>query len=148
MESSDATSPPSLAAFNMAKLCTICLEAKPIYKCPACSFATCSLACSNRHKARASCSGQRNLTDYATKAQLKDSINTLADDYSFLDGMLKNVKPVELEEIKEPPRAQALTLALLRSDVEVVKAPKGMKRALENKTSLIGRCVCVCARFI
>lgn len=42
-----------------SSLCDGCATAKWSYKCPACSFRSCSLACCQSHKARLNCTGAR-----------------------------------------------------------------------------------------
>jgi hypothetical protein len=49
-------------------MCARCGEAAARYRCPGCEVVTCSLACTNEHKAALSCSGKR-----STSATVVDS---------------------------------------------------------------------------
>lgn len=67
----------------LTTLCTICHAAPPKYKCPRCLTRTCSLACIQRHKARASCDGVRNARAFVPLAQLTTPAGW-DHDYNFL----------------------------------------------------------------
>ncbi|KAJ1657670.1 Box C/D snoRNA accumulation [Dispira simplex] len=56
------------------------------YKCPGCLVRTCSLACSQQHKKKTGCTGQRSRTHYLPLKLFTD--NDLISDFHFLqDGM-------------------------------------------------------------
>lgn len=67
----------------LTTLCTICHAQAPKYVCPGCSQATCSLACSQKHKAWANCSGRRDPTAYMPASKLKTPAG-VDHDYNFL----------------------------------------------------------------
>lgn len=70
----------------LTTLCSICHAAPPKYVCPGCAAATCSLACSQRHKAWASCSGRRDPTAYMPPSRLKTAAG-IDHDYNFLSAI-------------------------------------------------------------
>ncbi|KAK2071578.1 hypothetical protein P8C59_005989 [Phyllachora maydis] len=70
----------------LSSLCTICHAAPPRYKCPRCAARTCSLPCSQKHKARASCSGARDPSAYVAPARLRTPAG-FDHDYNFLHGI-------------------------------------------------------------
>jgi hypothetical protein len=64
--------------------CDVCSRAAAKYRCPRCAVATCSLACSNRHKAEgAGCSGKRSRAAFVPMARFGDA--DLHADYHFLE---------------------------------------------------------------
>jgi len=127
------------------------LEAKPKYRCPGCDLSTCSLVCSRRHKTRTECSGTRDAFAYKRKVDLKDATkDELARDYRFLENIERTIAITTDDTNNEsgsggstnPNRSNnnhvALQQALRKSNVTVIKAPKGIKRALENQTTFCG----------
>ena len=59
---------PQLLHFTM-QLCEGCKKQPFKYKCPRCSFKSCSLDCSKTHKIRTGCSGERSKTHYVPLKQ-------------------------------------------------------------------------------
>ncbi|KAJ1826420.1 Box C/D snoRNA accumulation, partial [Coemansia sp. RSA 2599] len=72
------------AAVSAAK-CEVCGLQDSKYKCPGCMTRTCSLGCSNRHKAETKCSGTRDKTKFVKRSEYDDNI--LMSDYGFLQDM-------------------------------------------------------------
>lgn len=70
----------------LTTLCTICHVHAPKYVCPGCSQATCSLLCSQKHKAWANCSGRRDPTAFMPAAKLKTPAG-VDHDYNFLSAI-------------------------------------------------------------
>ncbi|XP_030468665.1 uncharacterized protein LOC115687298 [Syzygium oleosum] len=70
-------------AKQQALLCQECEKSPSKYKCPACSFRSCSLPCVNAHKHRTGCSGKRNQTQFVPLSQFND--NVLLSDYNLLE---------------------------------------------------------------
>lgn len=54
----------------LTTLCTICHVQPPKYKCPRCGVRTCSLPCTRKHKAWASCSGERDPASFVPRERL------------------------------------------------------------------------------
>src|SRR4051812_16739421 len=75
----------------LSHICSVCLEAESVYKCPACGCGTCSLTCSRRHKIRSSCSGIRDPTTFVKRAKLKTSEFSLGSDFNFLEDIQRKV---------------------------------------------------------
>ncbi|MCJ1433401.1 hypothetical protein MMC27_002761 [Xylographa pallens] len=129
--------------------CTIC-HSPPKYRCPRCSARTCSLACSQRHKQWAQCSGVRNPAAYLKRHELATPTN-FDRDYNFISGIERGIETAERAVTARGVRLQETTpaskrdgplkgevnlrQALEKSGVVVERAPAGMKRSLQNKTS-------------
>ncbi|KAL1877583.1 hypothetical protein VTK73DRAFT_8492 [Phialemonium thermophilum] len=67
----------------LTSLCTICHTDPPKYKCPRCGARTCSLPCVRRHKAWASCSGERDPAAFIPREHLRSEAG-IDHDYNFL----------------------------------------------------------------
>ena len=122
----------------------------PKYRCPRCSARTCSLACSTRHKQWAQCSGVRNPAAYLKRHELATPKN-FDQDYNFISGIERGIETaersvaargVQLRETRPASKRDGpmkgevnLRQALEKSGVTIEKAPAGMKRSLQNKTS-------------
>ncbi|OAA57520.1 aex-3-like, denn domain containing protein [Niveomyces insectorum RCEF 264] len=70
----------------LTTLCSICRAVPPRYKCPRCGARYCSVACNRRHRARAGCSGIRDVTAFVPRARLCTSAG-IDHDYNFLHGI-------------------------------------------------------------
>ncbi|PSR85591.1 hypothetical protein BD289DRAFT_253456 [Coniella lustricola] len=70
----------------LSTLCSICHTVVPKYTCPACHAQTCSLPCSQKHKAWANCTGKRDPTAFMPAAQLKTPAG-VDHDYNFLSSI-------------------------------------------------------------
>ncbi|KAI4367055.1 hypothetical protein MLD38_022836 [Melastoma candidum] len=73
---------------TVAVPCEECEDNPAKYRCPACSFRSCSLTCVNSHKKRTGCSGKRNRTEFVPLPLFNDSV--LLSDYNLLEEV-KNV---------------------------------------------------------
>ncbi|MCJ1288006.1 Box C/D snoRNA protein 1 [Xylographa opegraphella] len=130
----------------LTDLCTIC-HSTPKYRCPRCSARTCSLACSQRHKQWTQCSGVRNPAAYRKRHELTDPKN-FDQDYNFISAIERGIdsaaRTVAARGVPLPPTSKRdgplkgevnLRQALERSGVVVERAPVGMVRSLQNRTS-------------
>lgn len=81
-------------------LCAICHTNPPKYTCPACSLSTCSLPCSQRHKAWADCSGRRDPTVFKPLQQLKTPAG-VDHDFNFLSAIERARERAQRELIEE-----------------------------------------------
>ncbi|MCJ1391361.1 hypothetical protein MMC18_004224 [Xylographa bjoerkii] len=138
-----------MAEVPLSDLCTIC-HFPPKYRCPRCSARTCSLACSKRHKQWAQCSGVRNPAAYLKRHELA-SPKYFDQDYNFISGIERRIETaersvtargVQLQETRSASKRDGpmkgevnLRQALDKSGVIIERAPVGMKRSLQNKTS-------------
>lgn len=84
----------------LTTLCSICHADPPKYVCPACAAATCSLACSQRHKAWAGCSGRRDPTAYMPAHKLKTPAG-VDHDYNFLSAIERGRERDQREMVEE-----------------------------------------------
>ena len=119
------------------------------YRCPACDTRSCSLACVNKHKAAASCTGVRDPGKYRKVQDFNDT--ELVRDYRFLEGAVRAIDSGkrtrrETEKPANVTRQSGLTPArqnLLRHarerGVQLELLPHGMTRQRENTTRYDGR---------
>ncbi|KAJ4417291.1 hypothetical protein N0V82_006235 [Gnomoniopsis sp. IMI 355080] len=70
----------------LTTLCAICHAQPPKYTCPACATHTCSLPCTQRHKAWSSCTGRRDPTAFIPVSKLKTPAG-VDHDYNFLSAI-------------------------------------------------------------
>jgi len=130
--------------------CEVCEEAPPAkYRCPACSVATCSLACSRSHKTRGGgCTGKRDRAAFKPITEFTD--RDVINDYRFLEEALlekdraKRWKPgytagTEAAQRSERPPATAKIVGTLTREaktrgVELFCMPDGMARRVANTT--------------
>lgn len=70
----------------LTTLCAICHAEPPKYTCPACATNTCSLPCTQRHKAWSSCTGRRDPTAFMPVSKLKTPAG-VDHDYNFLSAI-------------------------------------------------------------
>ncbi|KAF2632243.1 hypothetical protein BU25DRAFT_445340 [Macroventuria anomochaeta] len=128
----------------LSSLCSVCNNKESKYKCPGCSARTCSLPCVKRHKQWAQCSGKRDPTKYVKKSQLATPAG-VDHDYNFLSGIERDLEKSEksvtekgldigLTARPKGDQTQAMNYHFATAGVKVIRAPKGMSRAKENKT--------------
>lgn len=67
----------------MSLKCEICENNPHKYKCPRCSYKTCSLVCCNKHKETMNCTGMRDKTKFLKKDEFNEM--ALLSDYRFLE---------------------------------------------------------------
>jgi hypothetical protein len=141
----------------LSSLCGICHTNPPKYRCPRCSFQTCSLTCSKRHKLWSDCNGVRDPTIYKPRHELATPAG-IDHDYNFISSIERGIERTDrliVDEKRLVDRKELLghgdsrrwkarqhtggdTLlerALERSGVIVDKAPKGMRRNIDNSTN-------------
>ncbi|KAL0640520.1 Box C/D snoRNA accumulation [Maublancomyces gigas] len=150
LESQSTTSIALTDTTLLSDLCPFCNESPPKYRCPACDSRTCSLKCSNRHKAYKQCSGTRDPTAYVRRSKLTTP-TALNRDFNFLAGVERAVtRGSEIStddgegsdltrnaEQKKRQAAQAREMWIEKSGVIVKRAPQGMKRSRENRTDVV-----------
>ncbi|KAL3984647.1 HIT zinc finger family protein [Acanthocheilonema viteae] len=66
------------------RLCDLCHKDSWKYRCPRCSFRTCSLPCSKEHKTKYDCSGERDKSFDIIKRLVDYSSSVAVDDEKFL----------------------------------------------------------------
>jgi len=143
--------PPSTAALPATKgrmgNCAVCDAGVPAkYRCPACSVASCSLACSKRHKISANdgagCTGKR---DRAAFKDIRDFTDAdVVSDYRFLEEALlekdraKRWRPqhgsgsdAAVRSDRAPAPAKSVALVVQKAEargVRLRRMPDGMTR--------------------
>lgn len=130
----------------LTALCSICHNIEWKYRCPRCSAVTCSVACVTKHKVRASCSGKRDPAAYVKKSQLETATG-IDCDFNFLTGVERafdkagndaSSRGIKLgANIESKAGSRKVEQAIIESQVDVRRAPKGLSRAKENHTDLI-----------
>ncbi|CUS14960.1 unnamed protein product [Tuber aestivum] len=122
---------------SLTALCPLCHSRPPKYRCPACATRTCSVACVEKHKLYAQCSGRIDATAFVKRRALLSSPATLNRDFGFLTGVERALGSA-VEEGDGGARGERGRLEdfLRRSGVSVKWAPRGMKRAVENCTAV------------
>ncbi|KAK4962117.1 Box C/D snoRNA accumulation, partial [Elasticomyces elasticus] len=129
----------------LSELCTVCYVHPPKYRCPAHPQArTCSLACSKKHKSRASCNGARDPGAYLKKSQIATPAG-IDHDYNFLSGVERafdraersaQEKGVQVHDARKTwvNDGSAMAKYLSANGIVVDRAPKGMSRERANKS--------------
>ncbi|KAF1930748.1 uncharacterized protein M421DRAFT_99360 [Didymella exigua CBS 183.55] len=128
----------------LSSLCSVCNIHESKYKCPGCSARTCSLPCVKRHKQWAQCSGRRDPTKFMKKSELATPAG-IDHDYNFLSGIERDLEKsdktvsergldVGLSSRLRGDQSQKMDYQFSNAGVKVIRAPKGMSRAKENKT--------------
>ncbi|KAH8907284.1 hypothetical protein BR93DRAFT_928156 [Coniochaeta sp. PMI_546] len=103
----------------LTSLCTICHREPPKYKCPRCGVRTCSLPCTKKHKAWASCSGERDPASFVPRERLVTDAG-VDHDYNFIS---------KIERAKERFEKTVIAEKGLLGEAEV----RGPKRGVEDK---------------
>ncbi|KAB5582418.1 hypothetical protein GE09DRAFT_1246108 [Coniochaeta sp. 2T2.1] len=103
----------------LTTLCTICHREPPKYKCPRCGIRTCSLPCTKKHKAWASCSGERDPASFVPRARLVTDAG-VDHDYNFIS---------KIERAKELFEKKVVAEKGLLGEGEI----RGPKRGQEDK---------------
>ncbi|KAK3371820.1 hypothetical protein B0T24DRAFT_630478 [Lasiosphaeria ovina] len=93
----------------LSTLCCICHSEPPKYKCPGCEARTCSLACSQKHKTRAECDGQRNPRAYVPISKLRTAAG-VDHDFNFIHS---------IETARERAAKELVEVRQLLSDKEL-----------------------------
>ncbi|MCP9262744.1 Hit zinc finger family protein [Dirofilaria immitis] len=82
--STEETFAENAAASEPTRLCDMCRKESWKYRCPRCSFRTCSLPCSKQHKVKYDCSGERGKSFDVLKRLVDYSSSVAVDDEKFL----------------------------------------------------------------
>ncbi|KAJ1980192.1 hypothetical protein H4R35_001215 [Dimargaris xerosporica] len=115
--------------------CQVCHANDFKYKCPACAAVTCSLVCSQQHKADTGCTGQRSRTHYIPKNIYSES--DMLSDFSFVQDVTRvtDLASRQLQQQRQSPRhSSALQTAARQRGVELALMPAGMQRHDTNRT--------------
>ncbi|KEP55474.1 zf-HIT domain protein [Rhizoctonia solani 123E] len=119
--------------------CALCSQTSK-YTCPRCDIKTCSLACSKSHKSKDNCSGERDRSKYVRMNEY--GWGTLADDYSYLEDLGRNVVTWgrDLSKAKgkakwKSPKLEALRVQLAARDVKIQFVAEGMEKRRLNQSS-------------
>jgi hypothetical protein len=145
------------------ELCENCKKNPFKYKCPRCSFKSCSLDCSKTHKIRTGCSGERSKTHYVPLKQYSHNdmmsgmkrvswlrrrdmvLIGLFIDYGYLEDVSRRADTLSRLNMKNDPQklvsknATAKQKELLkqtkRLGINLSMLPAGMKKRKLNCTN-------------
>ncbi|TQS35472.1 hypothetical protein Golomagni_04107 [Golovinomyces magnicellulatus] len=137
----------------LTSLCSICYIDPPKYTCPRCLAETCSLPCSKRHKIWSSCNGIRDPTVYKPISEVATPAG-IDHDYNFIHSIehedlglvsreeLNRARNGENEELwnkkhkrNNEPGEFCIQRVTQERNIQILKAPKGMRRNKENTTT-------------
>ncbi|SCU87932.1 LADA_0E07118g1_1 [Lachancea dasiensis] len=142
-----------------SSLCEICSVEQARYTCPKCNKRSCSVACIKKHKSQDSCTGTADdIASYVSREKLKsadtaDETNMLVQrDYNFLMGMNRRFELLKRDGKSKNKRALVSAHShghpthlrkrqnlekipqVIRRGVYCILLPKGMQRAIQNKS--------------
>ncbi|KAJ1985294.1 hypothetical protein H4R34_000115 [Dimargaris verticillata] len=116
--------------------CQVCHVNDFKYKCPGCAAVTCSLACSQQHKAETGCTGQRSRTHYIPKKIYSES--DMLSDFSFVQDVTRVAdlanRQLQQQQQRPPRQSTALQAAARQRGVDLALMPAGMQRHDVNRT--------------
>ncbi|KAL8140690.1 hypothetical protein V2J09_006711 [Rumex salicifolius] len=121
-------------------VCQECKVNPSKYKCPGCSFRSCSLACVKSHKKRTSCTGKRDQTHFVPLSQFDDSL--LLSDFNLLEDVKRVAESARRTRFKLgaypkfslPGHLKGLQNAAARRRTELWFLPGGMLRRKRNES--------------
>ncbi|KAL1356129.1 hypothetical protein HN51_008112 [Arachis hypogaea] len=128
--------PKKLSALS----CEECKSKPSKYKCPGCSFHSCSLPCVKLHKARTGCNGKRNITHFVPLSHFDDNI--LLSDYNMLEEVKRVVESAHRmrtqlglhKKFKLPHHLRSLQSAAWSRRTKLLFLPSGMSRRQNNQS--------------
>lgn len=112
--------------------CAICHISAAKYTCPACSLRTCSVPCIKQHKTKTLCTGLIAPSTFIPAKALATP-ESLNRDYNFLTGIERKLGKEEGADQDEDRAGKLATLWKAR-EVDVRRAPRGMKRRAEDES--------------
>ncbi|KPI38199.1 Box C/D snoRNA protein 1 [Cyphellophora attinorum] len=125
----------------LTALCAICHTGDQKYTCPRCNIHTCSLPCVKLHKVRASCSGIRDPAAYKRRADLATA-SSIDSDFNFITSLERSLTQADddskptMRVFKKVTDSERLAGLVKERGITWRRAPKGMKRRLENHTRI------------
>ena len=120
------------------------------YTCPRCGIHTCSLPCVKKHKAWAQCSGIRNPAEYRKRADLATPAS-VDKDFNFITNVERAITKADdqvldrgitlapARQLRNIDARSKADLELESRGIKVVRAPRGLSRAKQNKTHWAGQ---------
>lgn len=107
-----------------------------------------------KHKARAQCSGERNPAEYRRRAELATP-TSIDQDFNFITNVERSIaradddatnRGISLAPARQLKRHDARPKWEIEADerrITIIKAPKGLTRAKQNKTHWVSRQKCI-----
>ncbi|XP_062111173.1 uncharacterized protein LOC133822749 [Humulus lupulus] len=132
-----------------SKLCEECKLNDSKYKCPGCSFRSCSLPCVKAHKQRTGCTGKRNRTEFVPLSQFDD--NQLISDYNLLEEVKRvsesaqrmRKKLCKYNHYRLPYFLRSVRSAAASRRTKILFLPGGMTKREKNQTNYDKRKKCI-----
>ncbi|PON59528.1 Zinc finger, HIT-type [Parasponia andersonii] len=132
-----------------SKFCEECKLKASKYKCPGCSFCSCSLPCVKAHKQRTGCTGKRNRTQFVPLSNFDD--NQLLSDYNLLEEAkrvsesaqrMRN-KLCRYNYYRLPYHLKSVRSAAASRRTKILFLPSGMSKREKNQTRYEQRKKCI-----
>ncbi|CAG9538187.1 unnamed protein product [Cercopithifilaria johnstoni] len=95
LSSTEEASAESATTSQSIRLCDLCRKDSWKYRCPRCSFRSCSLSCSKEHKTKYDCSGERDKSFDIIKRLVDYSSSVAVDDEKFLSTVTASLNNAE-----------------------------------------------------
>ncbi|PON87069.1 Zinc finger, HIT-type [Trema orientale] len=133
----------------LSKFCEECKLKASKYKCPGCSFRSCSLPCVKAHKQRTGCTGKRNRTQFVPLSNFDD--NQLLSDYNLLEEAkrvsesaqrMRN-KLCRYNYYRLPYHLKSVRSAAASRRTKILFLPSGMSKREKNQTRYEQRKKCI-----
>ncbi|KAG9147776.1 hypothetical protein Leryth_018831 [Lithospermum erythrorhizon] len=140
MEASTSSSPTAKSSSNKACICEECKTNIAKYKCPACSFRSCSLPCVKSHKQHTGCTGKKLYNHVVPLSQFDDSL--LLSDYNMLEDVKRVAESAHRARVKLgahahfrlPFHLKSLRSAAGSRRTKILFLPSGMLKRQANRT--------------
>uniref|UniRef100_A0A0R3RRR6 Box C/D snoRNA protein 1 n=1 Tax=Elaeophora elaphi TaxID=1147741 RepID=A0A0R3RRR6_9BILA len=152
--STDETFAENPTTSQPIRLCDLCHKDSWKYRCPRCSFRTCSLPCSKEHKTKYDCSGERDksfniikrLTDYSSSVAVDDEkflstvTTSLSNATERLTGITHANIPHSVQQSKENGSKPEVTTDFATE--EIAQEQDCANRIEDNGSSLLDETSC------
>lgn len=119
------------------KICQNCHVRAFKYVCPGCDFRSCSVDCVKQHKVLVPCTGRRDPSKFVPRSQYNATHGN--QDYRFLSDveqklhLAKRLRSGTYRDVNHRRRLQEICRT--KKGIELVLAPEGLSRSLENRTT-------------
>uniref|UniRef100_A0A915PWP7 Box C/D snoRNA protein 1 n=1 Tax=Setaria digitata TaxID=48799 RepID=A0A915PWP7_9BILA len=134
---------------SSVRLCDMCHKDSWKYRCPRCSFRTCSLPCSKEHKAKYECSGEREKSFDVIKRLTDYSSSVAVDDEKFLKNVTTSLSsaserltelnnpnfPDAVHQVKESDSMAEVIADISTEEIPVVEGEENRANAFEDSES-------------
>ncbi|KAI1290038.1 Box C/D snoRNA protein 1 [Halotydeus destructor] len=121
-------------------ICSMCDSRTLKYKCPKCSFRTCSLVCVKKHKAAYGCDGKRDRIPFSkisefTEDQFHDDFTFLEDANNAIESAARARKNIVQSLFKLPTWLEKLRLEARIRGTRLKILPAGFSKRRSNRST-------------